>query len=185
MTDENNDEDVERIDVNVEVKGMNELMEQLKEERERRKKAESTLQLIAEKEFAKKKKELNAPEYIDNPEQLMEWQEGKELLEKTSHGPAGVVGLAGQLTDYYDEGSYSSYSEMFADLHRQLHHGSKSEKKRAKDILGKLSHKALKALKDKNEKVDIVVPTDEQIKEGISTVDLINNWWQRTAKKEA
>lgn len=153
-------------------------LEDVETERTLKEHAQSTLQLVAEKQFARRKKELNAPDNITTPEELQEWQKtfGK--------APSGVIGLAGQLEGYYNEGEYSSYSEMFADLHKQLHHGNKQEQKRAKQILGKLSHKALRALKDRNKRIDIKIPSDEQIEAGISTVDLVNAWWRRVAKKD-
>ena len=69
------------IIVSVDSKEMKELMEELHEERanlktERAEKEDlrEKLVMIGEIEFARKKKELNAPDSITNPKALLEWQ---------------------------------------------------------------------------------------------------------------
>lgn len=184
MSDENDGENEERIHVNVKI------------DEEKTWKANAFAQIIKHKVEQARELGLDVSEDqirsegdLMNLRRSMEERKLEIAEEKESivrrRTPSGVVPLrASDLEGYYNENEYSSYSEMFADLHRKLHHGDKFEKAKAKEILGKLSVKGLKALKRKNQEIDIKIPTDEQIKAGISTVDLLNAWWRRTQKED-
>jgi hypothetical protein len=185
MSDENDGEKEERIHVDVKIDEEKAWKARSVEQVIRRliKRAENVGLDVSEDQIQSEQDIINLKQNID--EKTLELAEQKEAIVKR-RAPSGVVPLRGQdLPDYYnEEGEYSSYGEMFADLHRKLHHGDKFEQAKAKEILGKLSVNALKALKRKNQEIDIRIPTDEQIKAGISTVDLLNDWWRRTQKKD-
>lgn len=175
----------EEKETELSVKGMKALLDRIMELEAERDDYKGKLELIAEKAFEKRRNKAisqgaDASEITDI-ESLKSWED----THKPKGAGIGTVSLSPEQTEPDFSGyGYDSYAEMFADIHKQLHHGNKQEQKHAKDLLGHLSVKALKALKTKNQELDIKIPSDEQIKHGITTVDLLNSWWRRTQKKE-
>jgi len=124
-----------------------ELEQQLEEKTLEAEDYKAKLQMIAEKEFERKKRELDAPDEIDTPEKLMAWELAKKGKKKE---PSGVVPLSpAQLGQSGQEEpkSYSSYEEMLKDLHDQEKNGTPEEQAYAKAVLDELVRRSVKAVK--------------------------------------
>ena len=126
---------------NVDPQAIEKLRGELEEERERAKTAEDKLVMVAQAQFERKKKELDAPDYITDPKTLMAW---KESQDSSSRPPAGTVGLAGQTRSGGKGKGFKSYQDMIEYLQREEALGQESSPE-AKAILAEFHRKSLKA----------------------------------------
>jgi hypothetical protein len=96
------------------------LEEQLEEERTLREDYELKLKLVAEQAFEHRKKELNAPSWIKDPETLKDWAESEG---KISVGSGGSVSLRPEDVQKEYSGSgqkeFSSHEEMIDYLRQK------------------------------------------------------------------
>jgi len=124
------DEIVKEVNVKIDTKNVEKLIEQLKEkdlenkqlseqleeEKTIKEDYESKLKIVAEKALEQKKKELNAPDWINDPESLMKWAESEGKIEK---GGKGSLSLRpedlSRENSQYSEG-YDSIEDMINDL---------------------------------------------------------------------
>jgi hypothetical protein len=109
------------------------------------------LEIIAQKEFDKRRRELGAPEDIDTPEKL----EGYKAAKKNNDAPSGTIPLsAEQLGDFSEdkvnsdksvhEMEFDSIGEMLAVLEERNKKGDKEAGK----VLGKLAQKSMRSTKE-------------------------------------
>jgi len=120
-----------------------ELEEELEQARIDAEDYRAKLELIAEKEFERKKREAGAPAEISTPEELMGFIQGKFGGKKV---PAGNIPLTPAQTGepYSNEKEYATYEEMLQDLHYKEKHGTPEEKAYSKSVLDELVKRSVK-----------------------------------------
>jgi len=108
------------------------------------------LLLVAEKEFERKKRELNAPSWIDSPETLMKWEKDQ------TKGGVGTVSLSTeQLRSERNspmEDGFDSNEEMIDYLQNLKHNGNEEQRQYAKGVLDRFWQKTLLGMQEMNPK---------------------------------
>lgn len=92
------------------------------------------LVMVAEQNFERKKRELGAPDWINDPKTLKEWQENQP-----SNVSAGVTKLGSAQLGESSRG-FDSIEELIDAMHRAEREGDKG----AKLVLNQLFHKAMR-----------------------------------------
>jgi len=125
------------------------LEEQLEEEKTLREDYESKLRLIAEQTFERKKKELNAPEWIKSPSALNQWIEANN----DGKGGSGSVSLRGEDISREKGNSGKLEFDSQEELIDYLRSESQKGNQEAKEQLNQLWTKVLRGIREQPRKV--------------------------------
>lgn len=101
---------------------------------------------------------------------------------EVQHHPSGSVPLTQAQYEGYEGEGYDSYAELFKHLQVQSKSTDKTVSAKAKNQLDLLTVKAMKALKDKAEKIDINIPSDQDLEKGLGLLDVMRA--ERKKRKE-
>jgi ribonuclease D len=149
MTDDN--DEGKGITATIEISGKDEIQKlekQLEEERIAKEDAIAKMELMADKAFSKAKKELGAPDYIENPEQLEAFKAEKQKHKQPATGKAPLSGEPFGEISHVKE--YDSVSEMMEDLRQRADSVIPEVRAEAKEIQKKLLEKMAKDKKSHN-----------------------------------
>jgi hypothetical protein len=165
ISDAVNEEELEAVE--------SETLERVKADRDDLK---AKLQLIAEKQFEKTKKELGAPEEFETVEELEAWKREHAEMEKSSreyerevagrnpalnpelgaHAGSGKAPLSGEPSGNLSTvKEFSTVAEMASEIQRRMHSNNPEIRAEAEEIQKKLLEKMAKEKKSHNFEVEI------------------------------
>jgi hypothetical protein len=126
----------------------------------------SKIDLIAQKAFEKKKRELNAPDEVNTPEKLMGYEMAQKAKTPTSPQNSGCVPLSSQ-TPANQDSAYGSYEEMVDNIRDRAsaQNPNLQDRTQAKAVLDKLMEKAFSGQKESLKPFDYQMPKDISINE--------------------
>lgn len=145
------EEKTEKIEVEItknedEKAKIKDLEKQLEDEKTLKEQAEEKLDLVAQKEFEKKKRELGAPSEIDTVEKLQGYE---QALKGKSQATGGTAPLSGQnqysTGDSFTKKQFNSPKAMCEELKLRMHDPNPEVRAEAKSIYEILLQKAIRA----------------------------------------
>jgi hypothetical protein len=175
----NDNQDAQKIDVNVDLSGIHSriksLEEELENERTEKENLKSKLELVALKAFEKKKAEVGAGDEIDTPEKLQGFILAKQGSGKPPSGTAPLnQGQQGEKT------GYSDYGSMIRDLKSMASDSNNRARQiEAQRILDNLLLSKMRTAMKADKPIEVTIPSDSELQEGLGLKDVLNREWKR------